>query len=462
MPMVAEMLTQLIDLIGERTGLSTRTQRRADVTDLIERLSQGDVADYYTRLKESNISGETWQALIHALTVGETYFLRDKRHFTILRENILPEIVEKRRAQNNRILRVWSVGCATGEEAYSVAIAIREFLPDFPNWEITIVGTDINQRAIDAAKKAVYRPWSFRHTPDNFKLKYFREDEDGAHLNPAIREMVTFRQGNILQGFPHQSCDLVLCRNLLMYLSKEQAQKAEDVLYQALAPGGWLLMGQAEVLKSERSKWIMHIFPGTPIYQKPMGINPKAQFRVHIEDKADPTPVMITDEVHSSYADAVKAIHADDLTEAEFHLSAILTDQPRNPHAHALLAYIFANRQAYPEAQAHLNAALKDDPLLADAHYIRALIHMEHGETTNAMAALQAVLYSKRNHALAAFTLGNLYARDGEVRRARRAWENAVKALEDRDDEAYVSDISDMKVATMRKMLANSLEASES
>lgn len=453
MPIENTLLVTLIGLIQERVGLSKYTQERADIANLAERLSGGDVLVYCQRLKASTESDAIWQDLIHALTIGETYFLRNKQQFAILREVILPQLVEQKRADAQRVLRLWSAGCATGEEAYSLAITVREILPDHKEWQLDIIGTDLNRRAIKAAQQGLYRQWSFRNTSEGFQQQYFDETADGLQLRETAQKQVIFRRANLLQGFPEQSCDVIFCRHVLMYFSEGKAQAAEDKLYQALRPGGWLLLGQAEMLQGNRDKWIMHVFPGTTTYQKPSQRFPKSSYRVHITSKSDPTPVMTPLAPSSSYQDAVDAIHQDDLKSAELHLSELLIDQARDPRAQTLMAYICANRKAYPEAQAHLNAALTDDPLLADAHYIRALIHIEQGATTEAMAALQAVLYSERKHPLAAYTLGNLYLQTGDKKRAIRSWESALETLDDQIATAHVSDISDMTVEQLYKLL---------
>lgn len=458
MPIERSLLITTIGLIQQRVGLSKYTQNRADIATLLERFSDGNVLAYSQRLRASTLDSAIWQDLIHALTIGETYFLRDKQQFTILRETILPQLIEQRREEGRKLLRLWSAGCATGEEAYSLAITVRALLPDHESWQVDIIGTDINQRAIKAAQGGVYRSWSFRNTPDGFQQQYFDDIDDSLHLREELRTSVLFRRSNVLSGFPEQSCDVVLCRHVLMYFGPDQAKAAEEQLYQATAPGGWLMLGQAEVLQGNRDLWIMHVFPGTTVYQRPSQRFPKSSYRVHITSKSDATPVMTPLAPGSSYQDAVDAIHNDDLKSAEFHLSELLTDHARDPRAHALMAYICANRKAYPEAQAHLHAALKDDPLLADAHYIRALIHIEHDETTEAMAALQAVLYSERKHPLAAHTLGNLQMRVGDTKRAIRAWENALSALEGLDEQAYISDISDITVAALHKLLKTHIE----
>ncbi|MDQ7033870.1 MAG: protein-glutamate O-methyltransferase CheR [Anaerolineae bacterium] len=360
-------LSQAITLIEQRSGLSAETLQRIHIGDLLEQISSGDVDSLIRKLHSSDINSPEWQHLIYALTIGETYFLRDKRHFDILRENILPRLMLTRRRSDDLRMTIWCMGCATGEEPYSIATVVHEFLADFSQWDITILGTDINQRAIEAAQKAIYRQWSFRHTPPNFIARYFTPiDESSFQLNQPIRDMVTFRQHNMMEGAPIRGVDIIFCRNVLMYFSRDYAQKAEHSLYQSLAPGGWLLLGQAEALHSRHHNWTMHLYPGTPIYQKPSGTQPLSAPISYPSKPFISTEEYSTETESANYTTAIQAVHDDYPQRAEIFIGRLLAENPLHAKAHVLLASIFANRQAYPEAQAHLDEALMINGLLAE------------------------------------------------------------------------------------------------
>jgi chemotaxis protein methyltransferase CheR len=458
MPIHSFQLTQAITLIEQRCGLSAETLQRIGIGALLEQIAGGDTDALLQRLQTGDEQHPDWQHLLHALTIGETYFLRDKRHFDILRENILPRLMLSRRRVGDLRLTIWCVGCATGEEPYSVAAVLQEFLSDVSDWQITILGTDINQRAIDAARQATYRQWSFRHTPPGFITRYFTPlDESSFQLIEPIRKMVTLRQHNIMNGAPLFGVDIIFCRNMLMYFSKNAAQKAEQTLYHSLAPGGWLLLGQAEALHSRSNNWTMHLYPGTPIYQKPSGTQPLSM------PISYPTKPFVelgnygNDAEDVNYASAIQAVQEDRPQRAEIFIGRLLAENPLHAKAHILLASIFANRQAYPEAQAHLDEALSVNGLLADAHYIRALIQLEQNETDSAIQSLSAAIYCQRDHVLAAFTLGNLYAQRGDALRAEKNWQKVRRALENCKADAYVSDLSDMRVAALQSLVKQRL-----
>lgn len=455
--------TAAISLIEERTGLAASMQLRADLDNALYNLSQGDVAGYVERLRYTSEHGPEWQALIGALTIGETYFLRDQAHFDWLKQRMLPELVLRRRQEKKLRMRIWSAGCASGEEPYSIALTLREFLPDLERWELRLIGTDINSSVLARAERGVYRPWAFRHTDDGFRRRYFTPVSEGSRIRPEIQIMVQFRRMNLLNNAPLPEFDLIFCRHVLLYFSRIKGELAEDILYQALAPGGWLVMGQAEALRHKRERWITHVYPGAAIYQKPLEQGTHSERKVDyalngLSTPAPPRPAEPTADDMATYAAAVNAVQADNYTEAERLLAKLLASQPNHARARTLLAFIFASRQAFPEAQAQLETALRLEPLLADAHYMRALLHMEDANIEAARQSLQAALYCERDHVLAAFMLGNLHAQAGNLTRAYSTWQQARRALQNMEPEDPVSDLTEMTARQFDALLARHLE----
>jgi chemotaxis protein methyltransferase CheR len=450
-------LQQAIQLIEQRTGLNIAIQFKQDLQPMLERLAGGDVAGFVERLRHTPESGVAWQAVIQLLTVSETYFLRDREHFQLLRQTILPSLLLEKRQKRETDLLIWCAGCATGEEPYSVAITLQEFLPQWDEWHITIIGTDINQRALAVAQQAVYRPWSFRHTAETFRKRYFETVENGLQLSTTIRQKVTFKRANLLDAPPVQQCDLIFCRNVLLYLSKEHIRQVEETLFQTLRAGGWLLLGQAEAVRYERQRWHMHIFPGAPIYQKPRATQSLAPAITYtpLAAPAPSYPRIIAPgvDVPAMYATAVEALRAENFPLAEQQLVEVLAQQPQHARAHVLLAFLFASRQALPEAHAQLDTALHYQPLSADAHYLRALLHLEQAQQPAAQNALKAALYCQRQHVLALYLAGNLAAQAHDLPSAQRHWQSAYRALQTQDAAAYVAEFSELTVAALAELL---------
>lgn len=457
-----ELLTpyvrNLLTLIEERTGLDMRRRGTSDIQVLFSNLAGDNPEALLRQLKTDPLITDEWQTIIEAVTIGESYFMRDRTHFKLLRRQILPHLVNARRKAGNFSLRIWSAGCSSGEEPYSIAITLLEALPDIDRWEIVLVGSDISGRALTTAREGLYRAWSFRHTPQDFEQQYFERQDDMLRIQPHIRRMVSFVQGSIFTSPPMRDFDIVFCRNVLLYFTPEQIRQAEERLYSTLAPGGWLLLGPAEALRHERERWVMHLFPGNPVYQRPTDERKSHTPRDYDESTVRSTRIFNNSGEPEPYDAAVKAIHQDQLSAAEHHLAAALALQPRHAESHVLLAMILAGRAALPEARAHLNAALRADPLMADAHYVTALVELEQENEAGAIKALHAALYCQRNHALAAYALGILYRGRGEIKLAKRTWRNAQRALEEKVNGDFVSPLSDISVLALSAMVDDQIK----
>jgi chemotaxis protein methyltransferase CheR len=452
-------ILQAFDLIERRIGLAAATRFQNELYPLLNSLSDGDLAGYIHKLAASRETDSTWQSFVDALMIGETYFLRDRAHFDTIRTRILPELIERRRREGRLEITIWSAGCATGEEPYSLAITLQEVLPDWRNWQIRLIGSDLSATALRSARQGVYRKWAFRHTDAEFVERYFDPTPDGLQIKPVIRDMVTFRHSNLLSGAPVGPCDLILCRNVLLYFTQEAARKAEATFNEMLAPGGWLMLGHSETLHYQRGQWLTHVFPGLPVYQKA----PPRQ-SAHAR-----TPAARTLAVQSaapcngaSHDEAVRALQNEEFELAQELLEELVYADSGDAAAHTLLACVHANLSHPKDAHAHLDAALHIDPLLADAHYLRALIHIESGDVDAAGKALRATLYCQRAHPLAAFLMGNLSAQAGELIKATRYWENAHHAIINLTPESPVSTISDVTAGRLRSLVEAQLDGWQS
>jgi len=449
-------VSQISALIEQRVGLAQGALSGVQLERVVDSLAAGDLPRLLQSLTDAADTDLVWQHLLDELVIGETYFFRSRAHFDLLRSVIVPQLVEARRGRGERVLTVWSAGCASGEEAYSLAITLHEALVQHDGWTLRLIGTDINGRALRTAERGLYRPWSFRQGEQTWREKYFIPSEGGFQLRPAIRQMAQFRQMNVLSGSPLPQCDVVFCRNVLLYFAERPARAAEDRLYEALAPGGWLLLGQAETIRHERDRWTTHLFPGAVLYQKPMGRTQSAVY--HHPPRPTVTREMAVALPASSYRTAVSAVREKRYEEAGRLLAALLQAQPEEPSARTLLACLFANRGAVPEALAQLERALKANAAYADAHYLKGVLLLENGDESGARASLRSALYCRRGHPLAAMILGHLLINVGERTRARRVWQEALDALASTPDDQPCSDLSDLTNASARAFLKEQLE----
>lgn len=454
-----DVIVQAIELIESRIGIAVGKQFQGEFADLFNRLAHNEPAAYLHKLQKYDEKSSEWQRLINTMTIGETYFLREENHFNLLKKHILPKLILRRRQQQHHTLRIWSAGCASGEEPYSIAIILHQFLPDIAKWNIEIQGTDINDFVLQSARHGTYREWAFRHSDTVFQQNYFDKVDGGFQIKPFIKNMVTFRQHNLLHEDNLHKYDVIFCKNVLLYFDAPYTRRAEGNLFRSLNPQGWLFLGQAEALHFDRDRWQTHIFPGSPIYQRPdNGLHPiDIEYRTISPHEEDTQPVIVESDRSNYYELAVEAIHGDNNTRAEHYLSLALYHNHKLAQSHTMLAWLFANRKAFPEAEAHVKAALAIDPLHADAHYVTALVALEQNQLDDAFRTLQMSLYCDKYHTLAAFLLGNLYAKTGSLTKAYSQWSKVQWAIEALPPSDYVSDLSDLTAGQLDALITSHL-----
>ncbi|HPR18144.1 MAG TPA: CheR family methyltransferase [Candidatus Cloacimonadota bacterium] len=221
----------------------------------------------------NNLTDADLEKLASFLTIGETYFLREPKAYNYLQFSFLPELIKK---QNNRSkkIRIWSAGCATGEEVYSLAIILTQVLVDYQNWDIQIIGTDINPNFLQKAEKGEYTKWSFRSCPENFITNYFDKTRQIYKIKDRYRELVTFQSVNLMKSeygklLPEgEFFDVIFCRNVMIYFSQDNIDKVAEKFYSVLDAEGILLTGLVEMSALNDSAFGRIIEDGLTIFIK--------------------------------------------------------------------------------------------------------------------------------------------------------------------------------------------------
>jgi len=230
-----------------------------------------DFRDYYRFLLYDKKRDEEMTALIDLLTVNETYFFREQNQLRAFTEEVLPEVRE--RNKERRKIRIWSAGCATGEEPYTLAMLILEY-GHLTGWDIEIIGSDINQRVLSTARRGMYRGNSFRCTDRSFIDRYFTEEGDALRISDRVKEMVHFGHLNLLDPFKVRflgEMDLIFCRNVLIYFDLETRIRVVGYFYDRITEGGYLFLGHAESLINISTSFALRHLKNDMIYQKPPG-----------------------------------------------------------------------------------------------------------------------------------------------------------------------------------------------
>lgn len=226
--------------------------------------------DYYRFLLYDKRKEEEMAAIVDILTVNETYFFRELNQLKAFREEICEDLHLVKRAKKK--LRIWSAGCSSGEEPYTIAMLILERKDLFGNYDVEILGSDINRRVLQTARKGVYRKNSFRGTDEYYLGRYFEKDGDGYRIKDEVKELVNFNYLNLLDPVKVKligAMDVIFCRNVLIYFHLDSKKKLINNFYQRLAEGGYLLLGHAESLMNISTSFTLKHLKNDMVYQKP-------------------------------------------------------------------------------------------------------------------------------------------------------------------------------------------------
>lgn len=246
---------RLKDRLIESTGLAFHGDRDDRLAELIDRrlsdLGLRDCSSYSELLADGAAGSAEMEIMIPQLTIGETYFFRDRSQFAALRDIILPEILKRK--QSSRQLRRWSAGCATGAEPDSLAILLaRELADRIAGWQVGIHATDLNRGYLTQAAEGKFRAWALRSTSDQVKRECFSKEGLVWTIHPRYKRMISFHHLNLVESefFTPLNAgdrfDLILCRNVMIYFAREVNRRLIGQFHQSLDDEGWLVVGACE------------------------------------------------------------------------------------------------------------------------------------------------------------------------------------------------------------------------
>jgi chemotaxis protein methyltransferase CheR len=409
-----EIASQICRTAGIRMAASTPTQLAEWISQRCNALALPNAQAYAQWLADLTHLQQDREGLCNLLTSRETYFLRDHGVIDVLREDILKETIAHKSA--DRSLKLWSVGCSTGEEAYTLSILVEETLADLKQWNVEILGSDIDQQALAQAHKAVYRAWSFRGCTPAFIARYFRSNGADLQLLDPVKQRVRFEQLDIV-GDPYPdankgmaNADIILCRNVFIYLDDAAIQTALTKLVACLNEGGFLLCAPGELHAHAHPHLKARIFAQALVYQKDSTV-PHAAW-------ATPTPLAaaIPTPVRPSIAAAVKPT-----AQAEFVISLSK-------------AWTLANRGEVAAATEMCDTLIRHQPLDADVRYLYAVLLLASGLTHKARETLRHVLYLDPQFAVAYAMLMDVEMCEHDTDAALKACKQGLKALSTQPD----------------------------
>lgn len=516
-------LLQIIDLVADTLGIHIQPQHHSTfqktLLDQAKLLGLSSLSDYYQLLalrKQLLLREIEWQNLIPLLTVTESYFFRDQGQFSLLKSQILPELIERKRLSYSKnsiqsqkpTLRIWSAGCSTGEEAYSLAILIKELIPDYQAWEILILGTDINQPAIELARQGIYSDWSFRMIDPDIKKRYFRSHLKGWKIDYQIQKMVTFQAGNLMQDhYPDSisgicNLDLILCRNVFIYFNFNTIAQVLEKFYRSLAPGGFLLTGHTELHGQKIEPLQVRSFPQSIVFQREIDRLQKSPLsnptfshtlleRESVQkntpsSNGNPHPYLqslgktdcldsqtlpcssLSKEAgvkslgHYSRSDAVKPSLNQEVPRNVTHPNPAPSTLDSKPfQTYCLSAETYANLGQYPDAIQACQQALQIDPFATEPYYLLAQISEEQGNLENAKSFLKRIVYLAPNSVSAYLELGAIYERENKAKQAQKIWQSLLEILQHLPEEQAIADGNQQSVADIRSYVLKHLETNK-
>lgn len=264
----------LRELFRERFGIHFADDSRFSVERrLRERLAvrgHQSFAEYHQFLKFHPLAQDEWAEIAEVLTVHETYFFREDYQLTAFRDEVLPQLHE--RLKSRKRITIWSAGCSTGEEVYTIAMLVHDS-GLFDGWEVRVYGSDLSKRCVAAARRGLYGLSSFRTTREDIKNRYFRKVEGGWLVSDEIRAMCHFSQMNLLDNERTHlvgRVDAIFCRNVLIYFDSEARKRVIDMFQERLSPGGVLLLGHSESLLNVSTAFELLHLKGDLVYKKPL------------------------------------------------------------------------------------------------------------------------------------------------------------------------------------------------
>lgn len=473
---------QLIDafsrLIADHLGFHLREQSRSTfwqrVLQRVRALGLPSVEAYYHLLNVSHqsiVENPEWRELISLLSVTESYFFRDEGQFSLVKSHILPELIARKQKlaamghPEGRSLKLWSAGCATGEEAYSLAILLKQLIPDYEDWTIAIVGTDINQTALLQAQRGIYSDWSFRSIQPDIQEQYFKYHYQGWRITTDVSKLVTFKLDNLVHcdHIEAQSSlsniDLILCRNVFIYFDADAIARVLERFYCALSPGSYLMTGHTELHGQKYDRFKLKIFSESVVYQReietiPSSLKPLPKpnknfsFRPPIFNKSDAEGSPGLKDLESSTTDinegailleaAIVSLNHKDYTSAIAQAKRLITQDLYPLRAYCLLAEAHANLGQYEKAMQACQQAFEYDPLAAEPIYLLAQIAQEQGDLESAKALLKRIIYLVPTSAFAYFELGCLYEQQGNLAKAQRNWQSSLNGLKNVSGETMI------------------------
>lgn len=474
------VLSDLSHLLADKLGLHFPSEKWIDLERGIKGVSRlhhfNDPIECIDWLKNIQLTQSEIERLACYFTVGETYFFRDTGSFEALEKHILPDLIQLGR-DKGKFLRIWSAGCSTGEEPYSIAILLSRLIKDISEWNITLLASDINIVALNRLQEGLYSEWSFRTTPDEIKTKYFKRKENNRYeILPYLKKFVTPIYINLAEDtYPSllnntNAMDLIFCRNTLMYFEEHQAKKVIKKFKKSLVDGGYFLVGASEHFQVESSVFKTLNYHDAIVHQKRENLNEEREVFITMmpletttesQPKSDAIlPILEINPDKSIVLPSALNLEPDigdqenyPKSNIEETIFPVKAEQPE-PRQIELMARSLANQGKLKEALAIIEEAIGLDKCNPTPHYLKALILQELGNLSDAISALRKSIFLDPNYILPYFSLATIAKHQSKLKDADRYVSIVLSLLKNYSEEDIIPGSEGMTAGRMMESLA--------
>ncbi|PKQ30198.1 MAG: hypothetical protein CVT60_01515 [Actinobacteria bacterium HGW-Actinobacteria-10] len=490
--LTSEEFARFRDYIHKHSGIYLEDQKldslRISLITRATRFSLSSLAEYHDLLASDE---NEFKELMNLVTINETSFFRFPQQFEAMRTTVIPNILESKPAIS-RNFRVWSAGCSTGEEPYTIGMTLLDSGIEGLGYRMEVLGTDVSTNALNRAKEGVYPARALLSVPNSVSNRFFEPTARGHRVVDRVRNLISFQYQNLIKE-PYPAAlmgnwDIIFCRNVTIYFKLESTRRVVDNFYRSLNPGGYLFIGHSETLTSISDKFEPMEIGGVFLYRKPIERHvfsfetiraeraPRKRLTTS-ERAADARPrtgVKRRDAkpaaVQAQPAQTTDAREVEPLLEAARLasqegrnetvlelVSQVQTLDSNNAQAYLLSAHVLADEGRFTPALEQCHKALAVDPLLAAARFILGMIYLRQGDSALAMSEFKRTVYIDPGFALAYLNMANLHRARGSNDDALREYENTLRTLYDNPEGPWTAFMGGFKPDLLSKTVERSL-----
>lgn len=383
--------------------------------------------EYFRIIKQSDAE---LKELLSLITINETYLFRYPEQFHVLGNIIIPELLLSRKPKDDSPLRIWSAGCSTGEEAFSIAITLMESIADWKSRNIKILGTDVSKKALNTAFRGVYSRGAFRITRDELLEKYFRKvDTDHWEVKDDVRSLVDFAYHNLIkEPYPLSfvgAWDIIFCRNVTIYFKPESTRRVIENFYRSIIQEGYLFIGHSETLYNINPGFLTVRYGDVFLYQKPhISLEENLEVESKDSEKEKHKAILVGNplsDIDIEHIPATACNPENVKPESE-------CDNPRlDERIKRVLHLLEKNRIA--DARSEIDALLSSEALNPEVYHLSGIINKKMGFMKDALEAFRRAIYLDRDFAPSFVEIGGIYYGSGNLDQSVKYYRRAAETL---------------------------------